>query len=124
MLPDLNQGLRKLSNPFIKLTPDEKLIFKEKELSVKKDIKELAQLAKELYGDKRYQKLREIFKQSYDNTVELLLLCPDLKDKEDFTWKVYKYLTELKVLKLIVETPDSFIKQEEKINKEEALNKK
>ena len=111
MLSDL---ITKVKNPFIKLTEDEKFQLKEIENSVKKDIKAFAVMAKELYADLRYQKLKKEFERVYQQCMNLIIYY-DTKDPQEYIMKMREYQIQARVLKSIFDTPEGFIKQEEKM---------
>lgn len=107
--------LRKLSNPFDLLSIDEKSVLKEMESSVKKDIKEFCREAKELYQDKRYEKLRNEFKKIYEQNLRLIIYF-DCEDVNKYLFKMREYQVQLRTLKSIFDTPEGFIKKDEEIN--------
>lgn len=107
--------LRKLSNPFDLLSIDEKSVLKEVESSVKKDIKEFCREAKELYQDKRYEKLRNEFKKIYEQNLRLIIYF-DCEDVNKYLFKMREYQVQLRTLKSIFDTPEGFIKKDEEIN--------
>ena len=115
MIPNLNDVLKKLSNPFIKLDKSEEAQLKEIELSVKKDIKAFSQEAKELYQDQRYTKLKLEFKRIYEQNLKLIIYF-DSDTSEKYMMKMREYQIQLRVLKSIFDTPEGFIKKEEEIN--------
>lgn len=107
--------LRKLSNPFDLLNNDEKSVLKEMESSVKRDIKEFCREAKELYQDKRYEKLRNEFKKIYEQNLRLIIYF-DCEDVNKYLFKMREYQVQLRTLKSIFDTPEGFIKKDEEIN--------
>lgn len=114
MIPDFSGILKKLSNPFIKLTDNEKQELKKIEVSVKKDIKEFAQIAKELFQDERYAKLKKEFVRIYDQCINLLIYY-DCDDIQKYAFKMREYQIELRKLKSIFDTPEGFIREAEKM---------
>lgn len=114
MIPNLNDVLKKLSNPFIKLNQDEESQLKEIERSVKKDIKQFSQEAKELYQDQRYTKLKTEFKRIYEQNLKLIIYF-DSDTPERYIMKMREYQIQLRVLKSIFDTPEGFIKKDEEI---------
>jgi len=106
--------ISKIRNPFIKLTEEEKFQLKEIENSVKKDIKAFAVIAKELYADSRYQKLKKEFERIYQQCVNLMIHY-DTKDPQEYIMKMREYQVQARVLKSIFDTPEGFIRQDEKV---------
>ena len=113
---DFPQLLQKLRNPFIKLTDEEKFVLKQKESEVKKDIKEFSGVAKELFGDARYKKLKDLFKDIYEQNMQLIIYF-DCDDTQKYIMKMREYQMQLRTLKSIFDTPEDFIKKEEEIKK-------
>jgi len=115
MIPDLGKILKGYS-PFKKLTEEEKSSFKEMEQSVKKDIKEFSKLAKELYDDNRYKKLKIEFKRIYEQNLKLIIFF-DCDDPNKYLMKMRGYQIQLRTLKSIFDTPEGFIKSDEALEK-------
>ncbi len=114
---NLNQILSNLSNkPYKKLTPDEETQLKEIELSVKRDVKAFSGLAKELFDDLRYKKLKDEFKKVYEQNMRLIIYF-DCDDPNKYLMKMREYQVQLRTLKSIFEVPEGFIKSSEALEK-------
>ena len=116
MIPDLNNILKKMSNPFIKLSHEEEMDLKGIEQQVKKDVKAFSEEAKFLYQDNRYAKLKNEFKRIYEQNLKLIIHF-DCDDPHRFIMKIREYQIQLRTLKSIFDTPEGFIKKEEEMDK-------
>ena len=114
MMFGLNDILKKLPNPFIKLNKDEEASLKEIEKSVKADIKEFSRIAKELYQDQRYLKLKSEFKRIQDQNLRLMVYF-DCEDLNKFAMKMRTYQIQMRTLISIFDTPEGFIRKEEEM---------
>jgi adenylate kinase family enzyme len=116
VIPDFNKILTKLSNPFIKLDKSEEEQLKEIELAVKRDIRQFSKEAKELYQDKRYEKLKNEFKSIYEQNLKLIIYY-DNEDIQKYAMKMRTLQIQLRTLQSIFNTPEGFIKKEEEIDR-------
>lgn len=107
----LNKMTAPLANPFKKVTADERVAMQEIELSVKKDIQIFSAMAKELFDDQRYIKLKNEFQRIYNQNLRLLIYT-DFKDLSE----VKKIQTQIVTLKNIFDTPEGFVKSAEAMN--------
>lgn len=117
MIENINKILSNLSNkPYKKLTVEEEDVLKEIELSVKRDVKAFASLAKELYDDTRYKRLKDEFKKIYEQNMRVIVYF-DCDDPNKYLMKMREYQVQLRTLKSIFDTPEGFIKSEEALEK-------
>lgn len=117
MIDDLKKILGSITNrPYQKLNEDEKIQFKEIELSVKRDIKEFSRLAKELFDDQRYQRLKLEFTRVYEQNMRLIIYF-DSDDTQKYLMKMREYQIQLRTLKSIFDTPEGFIKSADALEK-------
>jgi len=106
--------LGKMNNPFKHLTHEEKVELNQIEASVKKDIKDFAVLAKELFDDSRYIKLKKEFHRVYEQTIRLMIYL-DTDNKDIYAFKMRELQIQLRTLKSIFDTPEGFVKSLENI---------
>ena len=109
--------LRLLTNPFKKLTKEEEQELKSLEADVKKDIKELAIVAKDLLQDERYKKLLNEYKKIYEQNVRLLIYF-DCDSIDKYVLSMRKFQMQLRHLDEIINTPKGFIESEKRMDKE------
>ena len=84
------------------------------EKQVKQDIVEFAKVAKELFQDQRYEKLRKQFQKITSETMRLLVHF-DSPDNTVYCNKMRNYQRQLKYLIDIFDTPQGFINEASKI---------
>lgn len=107
-----------LTNPFQQRTKDQEKELREIENAVKRDIQAFAAEAKELFGDTRYQKLKNQFKKIYEQNIRLLVYFDEPNGNlERYALKMREYQSQLRILKQIVDTPQGFVESEEKLEK-------
>ena len=101
-------------NPYKPLSKEEKKTQAEIENQVKQEVIEFAKVAKELFQDQRYEKLRNQFQKITSNTMRLLVHF-DIPDNTVYCNKMRNYQRQLKYLIDIFDTPQGFINEASKI---------
>ena len=110
-MPDFSRIFSKVTNnPFEPITSQERKKMRKREEEIKKEINELILESRALFQDERYLKLREKFQDIYQQNLK------DMIDYEEptgnisnYAFKMRKFQTQLRTLKLIFDTPKEYI---------------
>ena len=105
------------SNPYKLPSEFDKKKQKEAEQAVKLDIISFSNIAKEMFQDERYGKLKDLFSNIIKTKMRLIIYYENPK-QDEYNAKMREFQVELRTLMNILDTPQGFIGQAERILKE------
>ena len=107
------------NNPYKLPTEFDKKKQKEAEQEVKRDIVNFSNIAKEMFQDERYARMKDLFSKVVKTKMRLIIYYENT-NQDEYNAKMREFQVELRTLMNILDTPQGFIDQAERILKEKA----